>query len=205
MEPTDDFTWVKVLGLISLFALIAFAVWLASRSSKKREEDERAKVEKAVSEGIEQGILNKYGEPMCVICGQVATRYGVVTGRSWFDKLPIVSRLNTLYSMPWRYKVEDDYERGHRLCTLHRKAAERRLDQLHAQMRSEHAQFNASLQQKVELMDQGGLDQLLREDTEEIKRSIGFKGVVRRSVEARFGEHEVHVLPAATTDRRDPA
>lgn len=203
MTPeVDEMFWWRAAGWVALLLFFAAFYFIANRSSKKQQvvvEEER---EKHVKIGIEKGVLNEYGEPMCVVCGQTATRYGVLTGRAWFDRIPLIARLNTLYAMPWRYTVVDDYEAGHRLCGIHRRAAEHRLEQAHAQMRSDHAQFNAQQQQKVAMLDQGGLEQLLREDTEEIKRKIGFRGVVVRTFE-RLPEHAVHVLPVTSTDRAD--
>lgn len=194
MPESEELLQNGLLGLAIFIAALLMIVF-SLRASRRQEAKEQLLVDNAISEGVAAGVLNESGHPLCAVCGQVATRYGVVTGRSWFDKIPILSRLNQLYSMPWRYTVEDDYENGYRLCSVHRRAAEHRLEQLHSQMRSDHADFNAKMRQKIAMMDQGGLIALLREDSEEIKRSIGFRGVVRRSVESRQLTHEVHILP----------
>lgn len=204
MTGDDGYEYVKVIALLGFFFAFGCGVFVWNRNQRtsiKEADDER---KKAIEHGVKQGILNEYGEPLCVVCKQVATKNAVRTGRSWIDSIPILSLLNKLYSMPWRYTVVEDQEGGHRYCAAHRRAAEQRLEQMHARMRSDHAAFNASQQQKIAMLDQGGLDQLLREDTEVIQREIGLSGSMRRSLDSRghitTGEADkVHVLPVRST------
>ena len=185
---------VRIIGWIAVICIVAGIAWFVSRNAKESD------IQKSEIVGESCDDTNRHS--MCVICGNPATRYSVRTGRPWFDQLPVLRWLNQLYAMPWRYSIVDDFTHGLRLCQSHREAAEQRLEQSHAQMRSEHAQFNASQLQKVAMLEQGGLEQLVREDAEAIKLSIGLRGVVRRSIEQPrllvASREETHVLPVAT-------
>jgi hypothetical protein len=203
----NDPEGVKALAIVAFMVALVLAVFLANRkrteleSGDPSESTDRTRAQ-AVALGVEAGILNRDGEPLCVVCDAVATRCTVRTGKSWFDKIPFLSMLNRLNAMPWRYTVEDDWEAGYRLCAVHRRAAEQRLEQLHHKIRAEHANFNAQQQQKIAMLDQGGLEQLLREDAEQIQRSIGLRGALRASLDSVETEAEVHMLPVRSTKER---
>lgn len=142
--------------------------------------------------------------PLCVICGKEATRYGVCTGRSWFDHIPILSWVSRLQAMPWRYAIVDDWRSGFRYCAAHRKDAESTLEQAHASLRSELAAFNREQQRRITELDHGELDQILRRSFDAMLVRLGLAGtivatVTRPQLEAPASAEAVHVMPVATT------
>jgi hypothetical protein len=199
----DAPVWVTPLAVgalgLAVVLIMAFTRYRSWQQAKTDAEERKALIQK----GVQQGVLNEYGEPLCRICGQVATKRPVKTGRSWFDQLPFFRGLNRLYAMPMRYSVVEEREAHPQLCSAHRSAAEQRLEHFHATLRSEHSRFNADQEQKVEMMNQGGLLQLLREDSERIRQHIGL-GITRpRKVldsASQLGRPDLHVLPAQSTD-----
>lgn len=162
-----------IFAALFLFLLVAISVgtnYLHKRQKAKHHEEQKQRIQ----EGMAKGECNEFGEPLCVICGAVALHTMPTTGKMWFDKIPVFSLLNDLMAMPWRYVIEDDMHGAHKLCSRHRKAAERRLKEAHSQLRAEHAQFNARAQERLALLDQGGLEQLLLNDDKLIKQQLGY-------------------------------
>lgn len=201
----DDYTVPVAVTGLAVSVIVWFAAHLFSRVTRPSIKGALPLQQEMPS--VEQGE-QRFASLVdaCEVCGAEATHLGVVTGRSWFDRMPFLSRLNTLYGMPWRYTVVDDWSKGRRLCAVHHTCAVQRLEQAHAQMRNDHAQFNAQQHQKISMLDQG-LIQLVREDQELIKQTIGLRGGVRRSIAPlRVVEHDedavVH-LPAITTGKGD--
>lgn len=201
----ESVLWVKPVGMAAFFLVGVFVLWLHQRSSKVRRERELAERAVEIEKGVERGVCNERGERLCVVCGEVATSYSVRTGSPWWDIAPFVF-LSKLYALPQKYTVIDDPDNP--VCTLDRRAAVQRLEQEHARLRAEHSRFNARQEQKVLMLDQGGLLQLVREDREEIKRQIGLRGAMRRMLDssATMEEHHgrTYVLPPATTDTPIP-
>jgi len=178
VEPTTE-DWTKPVALAAFFVLLLGGIMLAvwrSKAAKAKEDEERSA---AIKAGVDQGILNEHGQPLCVVCGEVATHPTPRTGRMWIDKIPGLRMLNDLTAMPWRYSVEDDYDAGPRLCKPHRRSAVQHLNRVHAAMRAEHAEFNARQEQKVHMLDQGGLERLVLQEAREIKQQLGLGTAMR--------------------------
>jgi hypothetical protein len=142
-------------------------------------------------------------KPRCLICASVATHYAVVTGRSWFDRIPFLRWISQLQAMPWRYAIIEDWHQGLKYCAPHRRDAESILEQAHAKMRAEHAEFNARQQAKITVLDHGGLDQMLRRDFESILESIGLaaKSETTQPRQLEAVASVVHMMPVASTGK----
>lgn len=192
--------WVKVVVLLVFFVLVTFGVAVLHRISRKERQQRFEDHKKEIAKGVELGVMNEHGESLCVVCGAIAKHPTLVIGRAWFDRIPILSSLNRLYAMPWRYSVVDDWTRGLRLCDRHHDTGRERLEEVLATMRAEHARFNSTQQEKVQVLAQGGLEQLLIEDVERIRKGFGLRGKLRRVMSNGSDDDDVHVLPLRTTD-----
>ena len=200
----NDHEVANTLIVIAFIAAAITALWWVLRSSKQSTLIEKREREERIQAGVQAGAMSELGDLLCVICKKLgmsteATEYSIVTGRPWYDKL--FDGLNNLYAMPWRYKVTDDVDRGYRLCATHRRMAVRHLKHAHAQLRSEHANFNADKEQRVAALDQGGLEQLVLEDAEIIQRGIGSRNSALRIETTRLLEPptDIHRMPVTST------
>jgi hypothetical protein len=138
----------------------------------------------------------------CVICGKLATRFGVYTGRSRFDRIPLLSWVRKLQAMPWGYAVKERTMGRKVYCEAHRQDAEGLLEEAHAELRAAHAAFNAAQQQKVTALDHGGLDQRLRANFDAILDRLGLLEKGAAQAQPRQLEQvasNVHVMPVAST------
>ena len=151
----------KALATLGLFAAILGTIIVALRTSKKSQSQRDKERDEQIKVGVRRGICDDSGNPLCKICKvtsneeKIATEYTPVTGRPWWDELPIVSRIRELYALPDRYMVIDDYAQELRLCSQHKKMAVTRLKAFHAELRAEHSRFNAEQRERVDYMDQG--------------------------------------------------
>jgi hypothetical protein len=163
--------------------------------------DGQAERKQRIEEGGARGECNELGEALCSICGALAVHPLPVTGRMWFDKIPGLRLLNELMAMPWRYTIEDEEQGVLRLCSRHRRAAERRLRELHAQLRSEHEQFNSRQHEKLDLLDRGGLEKLLMDDEKVIKQQLGYASEVRKTLRDATSSSvdTLHILPGKSS------
>ncbi len=186
----QNFT-LPFFGLVMLVA-IGWLVWRGQRRARDEQEQAELQRTRMLSEAVARGVTDEYGNPLCAVCGDHAEHYLVGTGRPWFDRLPFVSRTQRLYALPWRYVVIDLPHLGPRLCAVHHRAAVQRLEAIHAELRAEHSRFNAKVQQRVAVLERGGLEQLLREDDADTKEILGLG--MRRIVEPQLPAAEVHVL-----------
>lgn len=156
-------------GLVAFFLIvICVALFVLFASGRKRHaqlESERA----AKIRDVSAPPRDNYEIYACVVCGAEATRRAVRTGRPWYDDLPLIRALNTLWSMPWRYTIAEDWNAPPKLCSAHRESAERKLERVHANWRARHAEFNALIQEESSVLDQGGLEQHLRDDYQRIQ------------------------------------
>lgn len=188
--------------LFVLSFVVLFILWRVRETRRQDKEQERNA--KLIEQGIKDGKLTKDGQPACVVCGAAAAHLLLKTGRTWMETAWGLRTLNRLYAMPWRYRIEDDWEGGPMLCTAHRRVAEQKLEQIHAKWRAEHSEFNAKQQQKIAALEQGGLVQIIIEDTEAIQQSIGLRGAMRRTLDSQVrmlkNTEEVHVLQSESTD-----
>lgn len=160
--------------LVVATAIIIFVVLVVTTRRHKRVkavEDEELAAN--IKTGFDKGILNANGQPLCIACSKVATYCTPKTGKMWVDKIPGLSLLNELTSMPPRYSIELSDDDGPRLCASHYKSALTKLKRFHAQLRSDHARFNSEQQEKVELLDQGGLEKLIKRQAAEIQENLG--------------------------------
>jgi hypothetical protein len=140
----------------------------------------------------------------CIICGKEATRYGVCTGRSWFDRIPFLSWISQLQAMPWRYSIAEEWSGQLKYCEAHRKNAESTLEQAHQALRAELAEFNLGQQQRITDLDHGELDQILRRSFDAMLVRLGLAGtiaatVTRPQLETTTTTKAIHVMPVATT------
>jgi hypothetical protein len=139
----------------------------------------------------------------CIICGRVATRWGVYTGRSRFDRIPLLSWVRKLQAMPWGYAVKERAIGRKLYCETHRQEAETLLEEAHAELRAAHAAFNAEQQQKILALDHGGLDQRLRANFERILDKLGLLEKPSAASQPKQLEaaqqSNVHVMPVAST------
>jgi hypothetical protein len=139
----------------------------------------------------------------CIICRRPATRFGVYTGRSRFDRIPLLSWVRKLQSMPWGYAVKERPFGRKLYCETHRQEAETLLEEAHAELRAAHAAFNAKQQQAILALDHGGLDQRLRANFEAILDKLGLLekppgSPPPKQLEAQ-AQSNVHVMPVAST------
>jgi hypothetical protein len=149
-----DERWLSILIALGVCIILATAyVWYQHRTRGKREAEqasERAELEKLVKAGLRTAD----GHNACMVCGVTATEYMPISGSSWMDKLPL---LNRLFSLPPRYVIEDNLGGDLCLCKIHKAVAVRRLEEFHAGLRAERAQFNAGHEERVAAMDGGEL------------------------------------------------
>ena len=191
-------------ALVVVTAVVIFiALMLLTRRHKRVKSVEDEELAAKIQIGVENGVLNTYGQPLCVICGKVATRSTPKTGKMWVDKIPGLSLLNELTSMPPRYTIEVTYDDGYRLCLSHYKSAITKLKRFHAQLRSDHARFNSEQQEKVELLDQGGLEKLIKRQAAEIKENLGLvrvKALLDSSHDLEADAQPTRVLRASSDE-----
>lgn len=135
---------IAIVVLVGILVLAASAAVSISRGSSRKH---------ITREDIEHMAV-------CVICGRQAEEYAPISGVSWMDKLPL---LNRLHSLSPRYTIEDNREGDLCLCKLHKKGAVRMLEQFHAGLRFDRAQFNAEQEGQVIRMDGGSLFQKMTE------------------------------------------
>jgi len=192
---------VRPIAIISFFALALIVVAITSYAQRKRQAAQLLERKARIEEGVARGECNEFGEALCTVCGAIALHPSPVTGRMWFDKIPGLRMLNELMAMPWRYTITDDELGALRLCSRHRRAAERRLRELHSQLRAEHAQFNSRQHEKLDLLDRGGLEKMLLEDERVIKQQLGYASEVRKSLRNATSSSvdALHVLPGRSS------
>lgn len=165
--------WVAPASVVLFICCLVLGILFAFRSEKRREALQAEEHAAAVKEMHERGEADIYGRPVCLICGDVATQYVPIIDKAWFDHLPIVSWINRLYSVPWRYTVTVDIDSGRRLCTTHGTLAQEKMEHFAALLRSAHAAFNAEQQHKVAAMNRGGLERELRTVETELQEAFG--------------------------------
>jgi len=181
--------WVAVFGLL---------IWFIARSSKvakqRRAEEEERRV-RYIEEGVKKGILAVDGRVICVTCKEPTSDPQATprTGRTWIDKLPGLSWLDRLYSLPSRYGIEDNDQLGQRLCPSCKRSAVEILHNFHSQLRAEQAKFNASQRQKIETMERGGLEKMVASQIEEAQQALGIVAYRRQLM--RQEEPEAVSLP----------
>lgn len=185
---------IQVLVLTVVAVLVFLAVRKIRRGLQEDEAKADAEQKEQIAEGVKRGVLHLNGTPICVSCGGQATEPTVVTGRPWFDQIPIIQHVNRLYGLPWRYTVVEAPELGARFCVNCKRMAREKLEQAHAQIRAEHAQFNADQQDKLAMLDNGGLEDLVAKRVGEIRRAVG----IGRSI-LTVGESETHQLPLTSS------
>ena len=192
---------VQPIGVALFFALLLVALLIAHRVQKKQDEKCAKDRREKIAIGVEKGVCNEDGEPLCVVCKEIATHYMPVTDRMLIDKLPGLKMLNDLTAMPWRYNIADDYTSGFKLCGRHRSTAERRLKEVHAGLRADHAKFNARQHERLELLDRGGLEKLLQNDEGLIQRQLGLVHSMRGTLQdpTSTGMDVLHVLPGRSS------
>jgi hypothetical protein len=140
----------------------------------------------------------------CIVCGKPATRFGIYTGRSWFDRIPLLSWVRKLQSIPCGYAVKERSQGAKKYCETCRCAAETVLDKAHAEMRAAHAAFNSEQQQKISWLDHGGLDQQLHTKFTNILGSLDLleRGVIQnqpKQLDAPVVTGTIHVMPVSST------
>lgn len=167
LAEANDLT--RIVAIVVFFIVMIFGVILAVRVTRRRDIELETERQAKIRELAATGAVDEYGQNVCVICGAPATRLTVRTGRPWFDSIPLLATLNRLWGMPWKYAIVDDRELGGRLCSSHRRSAEAKLERIHSSWRSRHAEFNAAIQEEALMLDQGGLEQILREEQTKIK------------------------------------
>lgn len=168
---TDMVVTVVALLVLVLFivGVLVFSVRGERQRAKQMKEDDMARHQAQKA----RGEVDDHDRPLCLICGDVASRYVPVIDRPWFDKLPLISWVNRLYALPWRYSVVYDVSSGPRLCATHGNLAVEKMEHFVADVRAKHAEFNHEQQQLVMAMNRGGLEESLKD--------------AERQVQARFG------------------
>lgn len=169
---------VKVFALIFFLAgIVATLVYLSHRHNKKQEklEDDR---QKGIDHGVEKGICDENGVPLCAICKQLgddveATEFTPVTGKSWWDSIKFVSRMRRLWAQADRDIVVDDEGRGKRLCRSHKTMCVRKLNEVHEACRSQTMSLNNQLRERIEFADNGGTEAAVLNTTLSFKKSLG--------------------------------
>lgn len=146
----DDRLLSVLFVLVAFIVAVGFVAWRQRGARAKAREAEEAHLQELVRAGVRKAD----GSFACLVCGLTATEYMPVSGVSWMDKLPL---LNRLYSLAPRYVIEDNIGGDLCLCRLHKAVAVRRLEEFHAMLRAERAQFNAHHEEKVAAMDGGEL------------------------------------------------
>lgn len=207
--PAEGLTggqWSALIALAMVLLVLGILIWSGRKQRAKAEHDAEQYRRKLIAAGMQKGILNEDGDPLCVVCGEIATHYSLGTGRHWLDNLPLAATLNKLYGLPWRYAVVELVEGGFRLCLVHNRAGHQRMEQAHATMRSEHAAFNAKMQQRIAALEQGGLEQLLRNDAAQIKQAIGLGRIEQVTLDAShlLSSESVHVVHSTTEEPDHP-
>ncbi len=164
-------------GILGLFVVSVLVVILVRSARKKRAlVPSTAELERDlhIETGIEKGELVKdplTGDvyPTCVVCGERATERVPTSGVSWMDTLPL---LNRLHSLAPRYVIEFREDVPLEMCKLHRQVAVKKLEEFHAVLRAERAQFNSAQEDKVAQMDGGALKRGLREHYQTVRPSL---------------------------------
>jgi hypothetical protein len=149
--------------------------------------------------------MSKSDKPRCVICGALATRYGVRSGRSRLDGVWFFSWLARLYAMPPKHAIEEIWEPDEaRYCESCRDDAESVLEEAHARVRSAYAAFTDRQRQELALLNHGGLDQGLRKRREEMFRLLGVDSPPRVDPpQLEQAQTETHVTRVASTGQGD--
>jgi hypothetical protein len=160
----------EAISIVVAFLLCCLFIVVWMYRVRKKDEEEASYVQRALEEGVRTGELTEDGLRACVVCGAAATSFFPISASSWMDRLPL---LNRLFSLPPRYVIVDDLARGTCLCRAHKEYSVKKLEEFHAMLRAERAQFNAAQADKVSQMDTGGLQQCLNEHHIGTKRMLG--------------------------------
>lgn len=137
--------------------------------------------------------------PVCRICGRPATHYGVRTGRSWVDHIPILAWVSRLQGLALRYTIVDDWAPEPKYCRTCHDQAESKLAAAHAAIRAAHAEFNARQERELAAIDHGGLDQQLAAEFADTLRRLQLTVATEQPKQLDAAPQTTHVMSVATT------
>jgi len=168
---------IPLLGFFGAIVLLLLVGLLARVTRKRRASEEKVKEdeeEKRLALGVGTGELRRdelTGTVFvpCTVCGKPASERAPRSGISWMDKLPL---LNRLHSLAPRYILEETLEGPYEFCPIHKNVAVKKIEEFHASLRSERAQFNSMQEDKVAQMDGGALKRGLQEQHRAMLPSI---------------------------------
>jgi hypothetical protein len=171
---TDSFApWMIWTLALVVAGLILFLVRHRYLSARAREEAEEREFLEEMSRQVKQlhqaGVVDEHGQPLCEVCGEVATHPYPEIGPSDLDKKALVRWFAKLHSMPWHYTVKVVSSRP-RVCRAHAEQAHEVLEAFASTLRAEHGSFNQRLQNRCLHMNRGDLIRQLRKE-EDLVRS----------------------------------
>jgi hypothetical protein len=160
------------MGLI-LFVIVVMIVFFALRAKRSRQRDE-VEGDEQIKRGLEAGDLARHHITnevfiKCVICGEPATELPPKTGKSWMDRIP---QLKQLFSLPPRYIIEDNEHGQFKYCPIHKELAVTKLEEAHALLRAQRAQFITGQANRVAHMDSKGIELALREEFQNMSAAL---------------------------------
>jgi len=169
---------IGALGVLTLLlvSLVGYRLrrGVTARRSVEQDAEQRAE-EEQIERGVAEGLLGRdaiSGEafPRCKICGGRAVTLGPCTSVSRLDRLPM---LNTLFSLPPRYVIEDAPALTYTYCAVHKAVAVKKLEQFHAGLRADRAEFFASQADQVAMMDGGGIERSVKKQYADVAERLG--------------------------------
>lgn len=157
----------QALTLAVLALVVGGGIWVARKNNaevKRLEEEEESRFQDAIA----RGELTQDGKPVCKGCGAAASECVPRTGT---ELVASRSKELDLTEMPWRYVILGDDDEAE-LCKPCRRIAINQLHALHAGLRADHAKYAAHLQQKLHMLERGGLVSLVKSENEKIMHEL---------------------------------
>lgn len=147
-----------------LILLVVRAVWNASEQAEQKREEDYAEAFNQHAEAMRKaGHADDQGNPLCIVCGGVATRPFPMIGPSKFDQMPSVRWLSELYGVPWKYTVTTAPDgESERLCAEHHHQGVELLRGIAAELRAQHSKFNQEQKERCLIVNRGELLRKLR-------------------------------------------